>query len=399
VSAAFISFSVTLGFGRSFWDFNFRNLSQFLLFTNLAGTFSILAALWSKTSFAITVLRISAGWTRLAVWFIIISVNVSLGLAIAFTWAQCTPVEKTWRPGIPGTCWPKQVVIRYNEFTASMCTMSNFVLCFFFSFLFFFFFLFLPWSDNLTWSCSLLRRDGYCPSPAALEDHLGPDDEQEGKVRRPLCHEHGRVVSLPLSLYEVARSPTNLKNSAGVTSMVKVTQLPAIGFANLTDSTRQLVILGVAEGAITIMAASTPILRALLRDAPRPPPGPAQFYHLMDPDGLYMGTMDSRGTGRSSTVITSSGNSTRLSKDIEAGFGLGGTAGPAGGFGLTLKRISRLSRLSGLSFRGLGESMSEGGGKKGSVELARPPPGKIVTTEEVVVEYETNQYLNIGRAI
>jgi hypothetical protein len=90
----------------------------FLLTTNLGGSFSILAALWSKTSFAITVLRISSGWTKKFVWFIIISVNVALGLSVAFTWGQCMPFAKIYRPSLPGTCWPKIYQIRYNIFTA-----------------------------------------------------------------------------------------------------------------------------------------------------------------------------------------------------------------------------------------------------------------------------------------
>lgn len=86
----------------------------------MAGTFSILAALWSKTSFAVTVLRISDGWTRRFVWFVIVSVNAALGLSIAFTWGQCMPLRKVYTPNVAGTCWPKELPIRYNIFTAGM---------------------------------------------------------------------------------------------------------------------------------------------------------------------------------------------------------------------------------------------------------------------------------------
>ena len=84
----------------------------------MAGSFSILAALWSKTSFAITVLRISTGWTKKLVWFIIVSVNVALGLSIAFTWGQCVPFQKIYNPRLEGKCLPKSYQIRYNIFTA-----------------------------------------------------------------------------------------------------------------------------------------------------------------------------------------------------------------------------------------------------------------------------------------
>ena len=90
-----------------------------MLLSNLAGTCAILAALWSKTSFAVTVLRISSGWIKVLVWFIIVTVNISLGVAIAITWGQCTPFAKIWRPWLEGECWSKGVQIWYNIFTAS----------------------------------------------------------------------------------------------------------------------------------------------------------------------------------------------------------------------------------------------------------------------------------------
>ncbi len=114
-----------MGFGRPLTQFNMNNLDIFLLFSNLAGSFSILAALWSKTSFAVTVLRISSGWFKALVWFIIITVNACLGVAIAITWAQCTPIEKVWHPHLAGECWPKGVQIRYNIFTAGEKSLSS----------------------------------------------------------------------------------------------------------------------------------------------------------------------------------------------------------------------------------------------------------------------------------
>ncbi|KAK0625472.1 hypothetical protein B0T17DRAFT_508459 [Bombardia bombarda] len=328
LSNAFISVSVTYGFGRPLSEFNFKDLNIFLLITNLAGTFSILSALWSKTSFAITVLRISTGWTKALVVFIIISVNISLGVAIAITWGQCTPIAKTWQPRLPGTCWPKFIQIRYNIFTAVYSGAMDIVLAF------------VPW--KIIWTLTMNKKEKF-----------------------------GVLVAMSMGVF------------AGVTSIVKITQLPSISNQTFTESTTQLVILGAAESAITIIAASIPILRALLRDT-RPPPGPAQFYH-MDAN-LYTGTVDSQGTGRSSTVISSCGSrtTTRWSKEIQP-------VGP-------LRRISHLSRLSGLSM-GFGGYHSKNA--SANIEMD-PPPGKIIQTEEVVVEYEVNgnqQMVNIGRAI
>lgn len=92
---------------------------MFLLVSNTSGFFAILAAMWSKTSFAITVLRISQGQTRYLIWFIIVSINAVLGFAALSTYIQCTPTEKLWMPFMKeGSCWPKQVIINYNIFAA-----------------------------------------------------------------------------------------------------------------------------------------------------------------------------------------------------------------------------------------------------------------------------------------
>ncbi|KAL2166460.1 hypothetical protein VTG60DRAFT_2744 [Thermothelomyces hinnuleus] len=224
---AFISACVPLGLGRPLTHFNPSNLGSFLLFSNLAGSFSILAALWSKTSFAVTVLRISTGWIRALVWFIIVTVNACLGVAIAITWAQCMPIEKVWHSYLEGTCWPKITQIRYNIFTAVYSGVMDIILAV------------VPW--KIIWTLTMNRKE---------------------KV--------GVMVAMSMGIF------------AGITSIIKITQLPSISNATFTEATTQLVILGAAESAITIVAASIPILRALVRDRPRPPPGPAGFYHPLD---------------------------------------------------------------------------------------------------------------------
>jgi hypothetical protein len=53
-----------------------------------AGFFSILAALWSKTSFAITLARISEGWILKTVWVIIVSTNLIMGASAVLVWIR-----------------------------------------------------------------------------------------------------------------------------------------------------------------------------------------------------------------------------------------------------------------------------------------------------------------------
>ena len=59
LTASFNSASVAFDFGKHGWRINWEEGDWLLLNMNLAGTFSIIAAAWSKTSFAFTLLRIA----------------------------------------------------------------------------------------------------------------------------------------------------------------------------------------------------------------------------------------------------------------------------------------------------------------------------------------------------
>ncbi len=83
-----------------------------------AGFATILAAAWSKTSFGITLLRISTGPVRWVIWFIILSVNIILGVSAAIMWTRCWPVAKLWYPDIEGNCWTTVTMERYQTFTS-----------------------------------------------------------------------------------------------------------------------------------------------------------------------------------------------------------------------------------------------------------------------------------------
>ncbi|EGO55031.1 hypothetical protein NEUTE1DRAFT_147678 [Neurospora tetrasperma FGSC 2508] len=233
-SSALISYSTTLGFGLPTSLFNPTNsipfLNHYLLITNFAGTFSILAALWSKTSFAITVLRIAQDdWIRYLIIFIMISVNLSLGVAVGLTWGQCDPIPKIWQPYLPGTCIDKSIQIHYNIFTAVYSGTMDIVLAV------------LPW--KIIWILTMNKPE---------------------KV--------GITVAMSMGVF------------AGCASIIKASELPTIGNSNFTFASTNLVIWGIAESAITVVAASIPILRALLKDMERgsrlPPPPPAEFYNL-----------------------------------------------------------------------------------------------------------------------
>jgi hypothetical protein len=112
------SISTTYGFGKHIYDITDQQFPPLLLTLNLSGFFSTLAAAWSKTSFAITLLRISEGRIRTLIWFIIFTINVVLLFGALMLFVQCTPVERTWNPFIDGTCWNKKVFVVYNSTAA-----------------------------------------------------------------------------------------------------------------------------------------------------------------------------------------------------------------------------------------------------------------------------------------
>ena len=57
---------------------------------NVSGTLSITAAALSKTSFGITLLRLTTRYTKWFVWFLLATMNVALGLSAVFIWADRT---------------------------------------------------------------------------------------------------------------------------------------------------------------------------------------------------------------------------------------------------------------------------------------------------------------------
>ncbi len=108
----------SMGYGLHIWDFDLQNMGRLVLLVSVAGSFSVTAAIWSKTSFAVTMLRLTHGWQKTLIWFIIITGNIAMGLSALFPWIQCTPVTKSWDILVDGTCWDPHVLVHYHIFSA-----------------------------------------------------------------------------------------------------------------------------------------------------------------------------------------------------------------------------------------------------------------------------------------
>lgn len=117
-SAIVTSVSVPLGLGHHVEDVPIQNLGYIGLLGNINGTFSILAAAWSKTSFALTLLRLmdKEKWARNFLWFAIVSMNMLMFGNALFQWIKCWPISKTWNVLESGTCWPPGIQTRYGVF-------------------------------------------------------------------------------------------------------------------------------------------------------------------------------------------------------------------------------------------------------------------------------------------
>jgi len=119
-----VTWSVPRGLGKHVYAAPAGNLSTLALIGNVTGTLSILAAVWSKTSFALTLLRLLQGRLNALVWFIIISSNVAMGLNALFVWIRCAPVSKTWDVFDEGSCWEAHVYPNFGMFAAGKGRLS-----------------------------------------------------------------------------------------------------------------------------------------------------------------------------------------------------------------------------------------------------------------------------------
>ena len=102
------------GFGRHLWDLpQPLDIPKFILTLWVRATITLVAMLFTKTAFAITLLRLTEGLTKRFLWFVIISINMVLGVNALLLWVQCRPVAKIWHLDMPGKCFSTNATIKY----------------------------------------------------------------------------------------------------------------------------------------------------------------------------------------------------------------------------------------------------------------------------------------------
>ncbi|KAK3358706.1 hypothetical protein B0T25DRAFT_563784 [Lasiosphaeria hispida] len=205
--------AIDLGYGKHVWQIPFQNLNDMYLIGQITVTLAICSQAWSKTSFAITLLLISDGIhgkTRIFIWFAVVSMNLLLGIAAMFFWVGCMPLEKAWHPFMRGTCWSPNVIITYGIFTTAYSGILDLV------------FAIIPWQIIM-------------------------------RLQMETKEKIGVALAMSMGVF------------AAAAAFIKCSSLPELGGRDFPHDGVTLVIWGNAEAAVTIMAASVPMLRMLVR--------------------------------------------------------------------------------------------------------------------------------------
>ncbi|KAK3317380.1 hypothetical protein B0T19DRAFT_434879 [Cercophora scortea] len=251
--------SIQLGLGMHMDDIHLENLATIGLLGTLGGSFSILAAVWSKTSFGLTLIRIAQKKTRIVVWVIIVTMNLAMVMIVVTSWIQCSPVPKVWNRLLPGSCWDGRVNVYYGLFAAAYSGAMDIVLAL------------LPWT--IVWKLQMRRKE---------------------KI--------GVGIAMSMGVF------------AGCTAFIKCSKIPTILNGDFTYNGYILIMWGSAEVAITIMAASIPVLRVLIRDVGM---GTRRPYSGNEGDlvrdGTYHATSYGTGTVQQSNAAVAASGHHRIS--------------------------------------------------------------------------------------
>ncbi|KAF4839364.1 hypothetical protein CGCSCA4_v011420 [Colletotrichum siamense] len=215
-------FIIKSRFGRPGFPITIDNITTLAIVGLSSITCSFVGQVWSKTAFAISLLRMCEGWKKAFVWFSIISMNILFAFASLSFWIGCVPLEKRWKPFGDGTCYDLKWVVSFGIFVSVYSGLLDLALAA------------IPWM--------ILMR----PTPA--EESSGLTLSKKEKIG----------VSVALSMGVLA----------GIAAFVKASYMRSVNdtTGDFSHGGAQLAVWAAAETAITIMVATLPVLRVLLRD-------------------------------------------------------------------------------------------------------------------------------------
>lgn len=118
----FAQLAVGHGIGKHFTDIEDNTmLVTGVKYMYISETFGLFSVPMSKTSFCVTLLRLTiVPWQRRLLWFILITINLTFWAGAILTLVQCDPKEKLWNFTLEGKCWDNRIVIYFCVFVGGM---------------------------------------------------------------------------------------------------------------------------------------------------------------------------------------------------------------------------------------------------------------------------------------
>jgi hypothetical protein len=93
-----------MGYGSHLMDVPFENIVPLIKIRTATGFISFMGCDASKTSFALTLLRLSEGWYRRSIYVIIVLLNLDLLAVAMLTILTCIPIDGLWDFSIHAKC-------------------------------------------------------------------------------------------------------------------------------------------------------------------------------------------------------------------------------------------------------------------------------------------------------
>ncbi|KAI1259792.1 hypothetical protein F5Y18DRAFT_432924 [Xylariaceae sp. FL1019] len=209
IGVALITSGITLGFADPNAVIGPEAARQLQIHGGVQQVVFSLASDLSKTSFGLTLIRVVSGKTKILIIVAMVLLNIIYFLTIIFTFFKCSPALYCWLPA--DTCWSLWTYIKFLIFAGAYSAAFDFL------------FALIPW---------FLVKD----LQMRRAEKLG--------------------VAVAMSFGSIA----------GITAVIRTVNLPMLANPNFSSSATILVIWYVAEAATTIIAASIPVLRALIKD-------------------------------------------------------------------------------------------------------------------------------------
>ncbi|KAK8018435.1 hypothetical protein PG991_007625 [Apiospora marii] len=135
IASAFVSYSVTLGFGRhtiavAMEPDGPERLVNTAMWQQLGYPFNIGAFSFPNISIAILVVRLLDPWpARARALYAMVVLQVVLALvSVVIVFKQCQPTAKVWNKQLPGTCWNPDVLNNFSYFLSAYTTLTDIVL-------------------------------------------------------------------------------------------------------------------------------------------------------------------------------------------------------------------------------------------------------------------------------